>query len=105
MNTIFPTGGHRFLLSPLGLELPEVESELLALKNIAVSPAGLSGAGSDGSYEKRKKRERRERKVVSIFSPSPVSLSLSQQFHFIQSQDENGVPKGRDSIHPIGSKK
>jgi len=94
------------LLSPLGLKLSEVEGELLTLKNIAVSPAGLSGAGSDRSYEKkRKERKEKKGKVQSAYSLQVQSLSLSQQFHFIQSQDENGVPKGRDSIHPIGSKK
>ena len=36
------------LFALLGLDLPQVELELLALQDVAVGPAALSGPGGDG---------------------------------------------------------
>ena len=39
------------LFALLGLDLPQVELELLSLKDVPVGPAALSGAGGDGGQD------------------------------------------------------
>ena len=50
-------GGHnnnywmRLFVPLLGLDLPQVELELLALQHVAVGPAALAGPGGDGGQD------------------------------------------------------
>lgn len=44
------------LFAFLGLDLPQVELELLALQDVTISPAALAGPGSDASCRKEEEQ-------------------------------------------------